>query len=288
MTRYSLPAVTLLTASLASNAYALSFDDAANGVHTGNGSGDLVLALVAGDDSLVWDLSGTIAGFAGNGDLSFNDIVELSAAGASFSLTNSEVSAFLTPERAAIAKWQVFGVTNVGTIGDFLNTGDMPTNVGIALTIDGPVNEVLGGSLGAQLQSNAQWLSDNVAAGLTDNGVLTATAGNWHSFFSSVATHNDIIALQDATADALDLTLAFYYLQKDPSRPNDPPLFEDPQLPGSNMLAAVARQLGSFTLAADGTLSFTSSVTPVPVPAAAWLLGSGVLALAGVTRRRRG
>jgi len=286
MTRSILPAAALLAATFSTPAFALSFDDAANGVHTGDGSGDLVLALVAGNDSLVWDLSGTITGFGANGDLTFKDIIALSEAGASFSLSNSEVSAFLTPERAAIAKWQVFGVTNIGTIGDFLNTGDVPTNVGVVTTIDGPVNEVLGGNLGAQVQSNAQWLSDNVVAGLTDNGVLTATANLPHSFFSSVNSHNDVIALQDATADGLDVTLAFYYLQKDPSRPNDPPLFEDPQLTGSNLLPALARQLGSFTLAADGTLSFASSVTPIPVPAAAWLLGSGVLALAGVSRRR--
>lgn len=286
MFRFAIPAATLLAATLSTPAFALSFDDAANGVHTGDGSGDLVLALVAGNDSLVWDLSGTISGFAGNGDLTFKDIIALSEAGASFSLSNSVVSAFLTPERAAIAKWQVFGVTNIGTIGDFLNTGDVPTNVGVVTTIDGPVNEVLGGNLGAQVQSNAQWLSDNVVAGLTDNGVLTATANLPHSFFSSVNSHNDVIALQDATADGLDVTLAFYYLQKDPSRPNDAPLFEDPALPGSNVLPALARQLGSFTLAADGTLSFASSVTPIPVPAAAWLLGSGVLALAGIGRRR--
>lgn len=289
MNRYLAPAMALALAAAAPHAFALSFDDAATGFHTGNGSGDLVLALVAGNDSLVWDLSGSIAGYAANGDLNFNDIMTLSAGGASFSLSNSEVSAFLTPERAAIAQWQVFGVANVGTLsGDPLLTGDVPTNVGIVLTIDGPVNDVLGSNLGFQIQSNAQWLSDNVDAGLADNGVLTATAGNPHSFFSSLGTHGAQIGEQNATAEGLDTALAFYYLQKDPSRPVETPLLEDPQLPGSNALPALAQQLGSFRLAADGTLTFTSSVTPVPVPAAAWMLGSGVLALAGAARRRRG
>ncbi|MGE3774489.1 MAG: VPLPA-CTERM sorting domain-containing protein [Gammaproteobacteria bacterium] len=287
MNRYLAPAMALALAGTAPHAFALSFDDAAVNIHTGDGSGDLVLAIVAGNESLVWDLSGSIAGFGANGDLSFNDIMSLSAAGASFSLSNSEVSAFLTPERAAIAQWQVFGVTNVGTVGDFINTGDVPTNVGIVLTVDGTVNEILGGDLGFQMQSNAQWLNDNVIAGIADNGVLIASANNPHSFVSSLGTHGFAIAGQDATADSLDTTLAFYYLQKDPSRPTEPPL-SDSNPVGSNAMAAIVKQLGSFTLAADGTLSFESSVTPIPVPAAAWMLGSGMLALAGVVRRRHG
>lgn len=41
--------------------------------------------------------------------------------------------------------------------------------------------------------------------------------------------------------------------------------------------------LGNWSLANDGTLSFA----PVPLPAAAWMLGSGVIGLAGLSRRRR-
>jgi len=43
--------------------------------------------------------------------------------------------------------------------------------------------------------------------------------------------------------------------------------------------------LGQLTLSATGTLS-TGSGSPVPLPAAAWLLGSGLLGLAGIGRRR--
>lgn len=292
MKRIAASALAVAFAAGVTNAQALSNDQASRVVHGGDGSGDLVLALVAGNDSLVWDLSGTIGG--ANNDLTFNDIVALSDAGASFSISNAEVSAFLTPERAAIAKWQVFGVVNIGTIGDFVNTGDMPTNVGFALTIDGDVNPVSGGDLGIQLQDNAQWLEDNDVvrqiAGQPENGVIFATAGTPTAFYSSISTHGEIIAMQDATADGVDIALAFYHLQKDPSRPNDPTLTDvinDPTAFGSNAMPALVRQLGSWRLAADGTLSFTS-VQPVPVPAAAWMLGSGLLALAATTRRRRG
>ena len=47
--------------------------------------------------------------------------------------------------------------------------------------------------------------------------------------------------------------------------------------------------LGSATLGADGTLTITGngSPPPVPLPAAVWLFGSGLMGLVGVSRRRK-
>jgi hypothetical protein len=45
--------------------------------------------------------------------------------------------------------------------------------------------------------------------------------------------------------------------------------------------------LGSATLAADGTLAITGAAAPVPLPAAVWLFGSGLMGLVGVSRRRK-
>jgi hypothetical protein len=43
---------------------------------------------------------------------------------------------------------------------------------------------------------------------------------------------------------------------------------------------------GQLQLSSDGTLSNVTSVSPVPLPAAVWLFGSGLLGLVGVGRRR--
>lgn len=44
---------------------------------------------------------------------------------------------------------------------------------------------------------------------------------------------------------------------------------------------------GTFTLSSAGVLSYTPGTPPVPVPGAAWLLGSGLFGLVGIARRRR-
>jgi hypothetical protein len=46
--------------------------------------------------------------------------------------------------------------------------------------------------------------------------------------------------------------------------------------------------LGTVTLGTNGALSFTGNGTaPVPLPAAVWLFGSGLMGLVGVSRRRK-
>jgi hypothetical protein len=55
---------------------------------------------------------------------------------------------------------------------------------------------------------------------------------------------------------------------------------------GKNNTAQVYLASETVELTANGTLESVGGVAPVPLPAAIWLLGSGLLGLAGIGRRR--
>jgi len=55
-----------------------------------------------------------------------------------------------------------------------------------------------------------------------------------------------------------------------------------------DFISAVETQMGDWLLTTDGTLTYgTAPVSAVPVPAAVWLFGSGLLGLVGVARRKQ-
>lgn len=72
----------------------------------------------------------------------------------------------------------------------------------------------------------------------------------------------------EGTLTGLSATVDFFFLNIDNA---------------DNSLTAAPRLMGTWTLSSAGDLSFQ----PVPVPAAAWLMGSALVGLAGAARRRR-
>jgi hypothetical protein len=126
--------------------------------------------------------------------------------------------------------------------------------------------------------NNGPWVSGSHAPG-TDFAVdgssviaksanasgYAGSAGSWGSQFGNKTTFSN--------AGGLDDNLAFYVLYS----------------LGTTTLAGVGTDQfdGAFwNFASDGTLSYNAAAA-IPVPGAVWLLGSGLLGLAAVSRRRR-
>jgi hypothetical protein len=108
----------------------------------------------------------------------------------------------------------------------------------------------------------------------TINSVIGASAksGDVSSQFNATSNEFALYAANITTVSGLGTDMNLYAMTPDNSK-------------------ATAGQLytaGLITMTADGTLEAVGGGTPptVPLPAAVWLLGSGLLGLAGVGRRR--
>jgi hypothetical protein len=118
----------------------------------------------------------------------------------------------------------------------------------------------------------------------TVNGTDTNTALNVSKIFSAAdgafydsGAWGDMWDGSHSTEGGLDSSLGFYYVALDFT--ND----------SSANSSRVQTLLGSWTLASNGTLSYVGDVggPQVPVPAAVWLLGSALVGMAGIGRRRK-
>jgi hypothetical protein len=143
-----------------------------------------------------------------------------------------------------------------------IGTGTVPTNSAIGTT-SGPINNL-------QAAVN-EVLADQAGSSVfgTDNlGGQWGTPSTLGQGADQVYDVNHINGAAPGSAQAL-------YLVTSTS--------------GGNGTAARVFQAVSVILEANGDLhAVASNPAPVPLPAAAWLLGSGLIGLAGIGRRRRG
>ena len=269
-----------LSACLAGGAYAASTDGLPN---TGGGdgmSGDLILAAVnqARTQSLVWDLSSSIAGLE---DVTHGGLLNWAAAnpGGSFTLNNATVSGLID----ATWDWHVFSFANVQT-PDSMSSPAESINVGVLTTVDAPINpsQFLGGDLRSSINDTATWVGLNTAQGLDNNVVVATDADPWF-WTDAFSRHGDFAFSTDITT-GVGGTLDVQLLKQQNGPIADAFDFMTfMNVVGTNNLPTELSDVGSFTFAANGDLTFNTTV--VPVPAAVWLMGSAIAGLGAVRRK---
>ncbi|HUN74187.1 MAG TPA: hypothetical protein VMU40_06695 [Steroidobacteraceae bacterium] len=106
-----------------------------------------------------------------------------------------------------------------------------------------------------------------------DNGTFDSYHGVTNGYPASAGTDNEDFNLygQGVVQGSVGATSESLYGMTGNGTKNNQPL---------------AYLLGTFTFNGS-TLAFTGESTTVPIPAAGWLLGSGLLGLLGISRRRR-
>lgn len=177
--------------------------------------------------------------------------------------------------------------TEVGDAGDLLGTAQITTGTGTLTHIAGSLGEN-GGQGDVDLYRIM--ITDPTAFSIT----VTASLSADNDAILYLFNESGHFALMDDDAGVGYLPgmvqgsfttgtpgayyLAFFLFATDP-------IYTNSVLSGWNHMPAPL-QSGNYTLALTGA-DFASSPSAVPVPAAAWLFGSGALGLMGIARRKQ-
>jgi hypothetical protein len=190
-------------------------------------------------------------------------------AGNTTSFADASFSTWLGGQTAADVRWTVVGADRLGTstTNRFRQIGAINDDVAFATpsngTIDGQT-ALINGLSGVFSLSTTGTLSTALLAGANGSFINQGSGG--------------------ALSSSLDDDANLYYWTR--------------TVGGGSLAATTANQIqygngagfAKVTLESDGDFSYVlapESVTAVPLPAAAWMLGAGLLSLGGTARRRK-
>lgn len=235
----------------------------------------LVVDNVAAGAYYVLDTGISLNSLMPSSSLSAGQVLNTSLAGLNTTIAASAtLQAFMAANPAAGDSWTLLGgqakggFTNANkTVGNAVEI--MTSNFGTInnANVSGKNLGVMNGSLGGL---NTDLTSGNYS-GLTAPGVTEITGSGW-------------------TQDVEGGKYGFFGLNSDSGVVGTSSPLQLFGFTGGGTTGLMSSYiLGSATLAADGTLAITGNgtVAPVPLPAAVWLFGSGLMGLVGVSRRRK-
>jgi hypothetical protein len=221
------------------------------------GNGDLFLSAWDGAalTSYTLNLGITESAFTGTSNLSF--------------AADPNMAAFLAAVTPANVVWNVVAMDSTGSSNAAGALNYFGTGVAAPTTQTQPINSQLlnsatmnqyVGSVNNLLGSGNS--IEHVSTGPTD--FAYGNAGVFGPKFGGKITYN--------TVGTLGQNLNFY---------------EFSSVTGTNLSkVSVTPFAGQWNLGSNGNLTYTTSVSAVPVPAAAWLFASGLMGLVGVSRRK--
>jgi hypothetical protein len=226
------------------------------------GDGELFLSVrdnsTTAPQSIAYDLNVNISAFDGN---------------LSQTYSNSILGDFLTNGSGdyswAIMAGDLTGGANAGDL-NYLTTAA----VGIELQIE--ANETNNGLVGWSAIDSYLTNVNSPTTGI-GSGETLISSGSDVSFFNDALDSWQNNSPMLATG-ALGDSLAFYRVTNSASTTRFPVK--------NNPVDAIA-YAGTWTLSSTGDLTYSVGGAPVPVPAAVWLLGSAMVGLVGVSRRRQ-
>jgi hypothetical protein len=193
---------------------------------------------------------------------------------------DANMTAFLAQDTTGnVLEWSV-------QAGEYANGDGSTTNLKVTgngkflTTSQQPVTVITGKNVGnlakwANIDGTVTSLNTNITSGSSVLGTSAAAAGIWdpQAGNTNVAGWfggNGPLTYPGLLTDQRGATQALYGVTGNG---------------GSATTKIQVYSLGNFTLTADGALT-TPTVSSVPIPAALWLFGSGLLGLAGVGRRK--
>ncbi len=230
------------------------------GITTGTGDGELFLSILdpTVNQSLVLDLNLTVNQFRYNNASLIN----------TFSVTDATLAGFIAASpNQSLMRWNLGGLSNMGLGPDL---GFVTTHGNAGATIDAGERPIDGNGLTSGMTNMEAYVNQHPTTAIVGSNTSAGHLGPyWGGAYGNAMFFNN-----EHTGFIGGELMSFLFAD------------ETDTLGGPTFAQAFAN--GQWMVDPTlGKVSYVGQVATVPVPAAVWLFGSGLLGLVGISRRRK-